>query len=236
MELTLESAFSTGGLVGHLSYLLLVISMLMRVMWVLRVLVIASAFVAIIYDLVWLKDPIGVFWESLLVFVNIVQLSVTYTKNRFAKFNSVESAFVHKAFPGLSNTLKRRILKYGSWVEAEPGAGLTRIGEPVNRLVYIAEGEVEISVHDNVVGRCGQGDFIGELTVLSGHPATGTAVTKLPTLYWAIDADELRKLVASNDEINQSVHACFHRNMLAKLVAANHQLQKSVGLVAGEFE
>ena len=186
--------------------------MLMRVMWILRVLVIASAFVAIAYDLVWLKDPVGVFWESLLVLVNIVQLSVTYAQNRLEKFNSIESAFVHKAFPGLSNSLKRKILNQGSWVEAD-------------------EGEVEIIVNSNVVGRCGNGDFIGELTVLSGEPATGTAITKRRTHYWAIADDELRRLVASNEEISQSVQACFHTNMLSKLIAANHQLQKAGGLV-----
>lgn len=236
MELTLESAFSTGGIVGHLSYLLLVISMLMRVMWVLRVLVILSAFFAIAYDLIWLKDPVGVFWESLLVVVNIAQLSITYVQNRFAKFNSVEASFVHKAFPGLDNTLKRRILNHGSWVDAGTGAVLTKVGELVQRLVYIANGEVEISVNNSIVGHCGNGDFIGELTVLSGKPATGTAGITHPTLYWAIDGDALRKLVASNDEISQSVHACFHHSMLSKLVASNHQLQKSGVVVENALE
>ena len=59
MELTLESALSVGGLVGHLSYLLLVEWTLMRRMWALRVLAIASALVVIGYDEFWLQDPIG---------------------------------------------------------------------------------------------------------------------------------------------------------------------------------
>ncbi|MEO1158958.1 MAG: cyclic nucleotide-binding domain-containing protein, partial [Pseudomonadota bacterium] len=75
MELTLESAFSTGGMVGHFAYLLLVVSMLMRRMFLLRIFVILSATIAIAYALFWLKDPIGVFWESLLVVVNAVQLA-----------------------------------------------------------------------------------------------------------------------------------------------------------------
>ncbi len=231
MELTFESAFSIGGLVGHLSYLLLVISMVMRVMWILRVLVIASAFVAIAYDLIWLKDPVGVFWESLLVFVNIVQLSLTYAQNRFEKFNSAEASFVHKAFPGLSNTLKRKIIAQGTWLEAEHGTVFAKAGEPVGQLIYIADGEVEITVNGNIVGHCRRGDFVGELTVLTAAPATGTAVSRGSTRYWAIPGQNLRSLVASNDEVNQAVHASFHRSMLSKLVAANHQLEKTGGLV-----
>jgi hypothetical protein len=230
MELTIESALSIGGLVGHLSYLLLVISMVMRVMWILRVLVIASAFVAIAYDLIWLKDPVGVFWESLLVLVNIVQLSVTYAHNRFERFDSVEASFVHNAFPGLSNALKRKIISQGTWLEAKHGTEFTKAGEPVEQLVYIADGEVEVTVNHNTVGHCRNGDFVGELTVLSAGRATGTAVSKGSTHYWAIPSESLRSLVASNDEINQAVHASFHRSMLSKLVAANHQLEKAGGL------
>jgi len=51
VELTLESAFSTGGLVGHFAYMLLVLSMVMRRMIWLRILVILSALVAIAYAL-----------------------------------------------------------------------------------------------------------------------------------------------------------------------------------------
>ena len=142
MELTLESAFSTGGLVGHLSYLLLIVSMVMRVMWVLRVFVILSAFTAIAYDFIWLKDPVGVFWESLLVLVNIVQLSITYAQTRFEKFTDHEASFVHGAFPGLSNTLKRKVIRKGHWLEADAGTVITRAGEPVEKLVFIADGTV----------------------------------------------------------------------------------------------
>ena len=42
MELSFESAFSTGGLVGHLAYLLLILSIIMRnIVW-LRVFMIVS--------------------------------------------------------------------------------------------------------------------------------------------------------------------------------------------------
>ena len=230
MELTLDSAFSAGGMVGHLSYLLLVISMLMRVMWVLRLLVVASAFVAITYDLIWLKDPVGVFWESLLVVVNIVQLSITYAKNRYQRFDAIEAKFVHEKFPGLSNNLKRKILNKGHWVEGKIGANLTTEGDPVERLIYLVDGEVEISVQDNVVGHCKAGDLIGELTALTGSPATGTAKLTESARYWTITALDLRRLVAGSEEIEQAVNACFHRSMLSKLVAANHHIQESGGL------
>ncbi len=232
MELTIESALSTGGMVGHLSYLLLVLSMVMRVMWVLRVLVIASACFAIAYDLIWLKDPVGVFWETLLVLVNVIQLTLTYLHNQHAKFDEVETVFVDASFPGLSNVLKRKILDAGTWQDGAPGLTLISEGQPVDRLIYIARGEAEITLSGSVIGRCQAGDLIGEVTALAGGEATGTATLVEPTRYWAISARNLRELVASNEEIGQAVRASFHRSMLAKLVAANDNLQKSGGLVS----
>jgi hypothetical protein len=55
MELTLESALSPQGLFGHTSYILLVISMMMRRMVWLRILVILSAIVGITYASVVLR-------------------------------------------------------------------------------------------------------------------------------------------------------------------------------------
>lgn len=235
MELTLESAFSLGGLVGHLSYLLLVVSMLMRVMWVLRLLVIASAFAAIAYDLIWLKDPVGVFWETLLVVVNITQLAITYRQNRRATFTPREAAFVHSAFPGLNNTLKRRLLAKGAWAEAAPGTELITAGAPVTHLIYIAEGTAQVTIAGGIVNQSGPGDFIGELTVLDAAPATGTVTATEALRYWAIEGEALRRLVAANDDINQAVSASFHRHMLTKLLAANAQILKLGGLPAGRL-
>lgn len=225
MELTLESAFSTGGLVGHLSYLLLVISMVLRVMWILRVLVIASALVAIAYDLIWLKDPIGVFWETLLIVVNVGQLSLLYFKNKFARFNEIEARLVNGLFPGLSKSLQRRILNAGVWVEANVGTVLTTEDKPLGEMFYLSSGVVEVRVNQNLVGLCQSGDLLGELTVLSGDPATATAMVAQHIKFWKISRQHLTALMESHEDISHAVQASIQRSMLAKIVAGHQPLK-----------
>lgn len=70
MELTLESALSLGGLLGNLSYILLIASMSMRNMLWLRGLVILSGLTGVSYDFFWLHDPVGTFWESGFTLIN----------------------------------------------------------------------------------------------------------------------------------------------------------------------
>lgn len=221
MELTLESALSPGGLVGHLSYLLLVVSMLMNRMSLLRMLVIASALTAIIYDWVWLRDPVGVFWESLLVTVNVVQLLILYWRNSRARFNDTERGFIEAKLPGLAPGTARRLLDLGSWRNAEPGEELTREGTNAGRLTYIAQGGVDIHAGGIRVSRCGSGDFIGEMTVLNEDPASATTVVSEHSILWQIEAAALRRAISRDPEIGREIEASFARNYRSKLINSN---------------
>ena len=230
MELTFESAFSTGGMVGHASYVLLVLSMMMRSMFWLRVLVIMSAFVAIAYDWFWLKDPVGVFWETLLVLVNIVQLTITWHQNRSAQFSDEERAFMDGHLPSLSMAQRRRLLNHGMWISGDKDTQLTEEGEPVSHLVYLADGQALVSSGGKPVAVCEPGAFIGEMTALHGDPANGTVKLIRHSRYWAIEAQQLRDLVGKDGEIANALESSFARNMRDKLVRSNRFILESGGV------
>lgn len=221
MDLTLASAFSLGGFVGHGAYLLLVISMLMRRMSMLRAFVILSALVAIAYDLIWLRDPVGVFWETLLVLVNAVQLTLSWQRNRSARFSEEDIAFTATHLPTLSRSQHRDLLDQGLWISAEPGVVLTTEGVPVDQLVYLAEGQAEVVSAGRTVAMCEAGAFIGEMTVLQGAPANATVRLATPARYWAVGADRLRAFAARSPEIGAALGSSFAMNMRDKLVRSN---------------
>ena len=56
-----RSVFFADGHMGHTSYVLLILSSLMRRMFWLRAFFIASALTGISYSVFWLADPVGVF-------------------------------------------------------------------------------------------------------------------------------------------------------------------------------
>ena len=130
MELTIESALSSDGALGHSAYLLLVLSMLMRRMVWLRLLVIASALLAIAYSALILTDPVSTFWESLLVLVNIGQLSLTWWLDRRTQFDAREDRLRGAHFPRLAPSRLRRLLRRGQWVALGAGTRLTCAGQP----------------------------------------------------------------------------------------------------------
>ena len=70
---------------------------------------------------------------------------------------------------------------------------------------------------------CVPGAFIGEMTVLTGNSATGTAVLSLPSRDWVIDEDVLRVLVARHDHIGRG----FDDNLRDKRVHANAEISRT---------
>ena len=81
MELTFDAALSPDGLIGHMAYIFLVASMLMRRMLWLRVFALAAFLTGISYSIFVLKDPVGTFWESLLAAINLGQLALMQAEN-----------------------------------------------------------------------------------------------------------------------------------------------------------
>ena len=154
LEIIVESVFSTGGLLGHLSYILLIVSMLSWKMYWLRVGVIASALAGIAYALIILNDPVAVFWESLLLIVNLFQLVRLILAERPVSLSEEESKMVRTAFSGLSELDARRLIDQGFWIEREAGTVLIREGTAVDNLYYLSSGMAEVRSRDKIVGHC----------------------------------------------------------------------------------
>ena len=230
MELSLSSAFSTGGLVGHAAYLLLIFSMLMRQMVWLRLLVIASALVGIVYAFVWLNDPVSSFWETLLVTVNLVQLFITWRQNRQAQFSAEEKAFVQSRLRGLPAGEQRRLLDQGQWVDLPAGIRLTTVSQHPEALWFLSSGAAEVKIGDQVVATCAPGSFVGEMSLVSGLPASATVETALPSRLWRIDRAVLQKLDDNKPAWLAVLEAGIARDMSGKLLLAN---QDKVGLIPG---
>lgn len=223
MELTLESAFSTGGIVGHLAYVLLIASMMMRQMVWLRLFVIASALVGILYSIVWLNDPVSSFWESLLVVVNLVQLGITWRQNRSAQFSARELSFAKRRLRGLATGEQRRLLDRGTWVTADKGETLIVEGSMPNDLIYISDGSAEVMIADQVVAHCGPGTYVGEMSLVGDAPASATVRATSKMEVWRISRDVLAAFEQNQPTWLAVIEAGIARDMRGKIIAQNSQ-------------
>lgn len=221
MELTLEAAFSREGLLGHLAYVLLVLSMMMRQMVMLRILVMASAVVGIAYALFILTDPVSVFWETLLILVNTGQLLLIWWTNRSTQFDTREAAFRNAHFSELSPHNFRTLLAAGTWASLPSGTHLATEGKPIPELVFLYQGNANVMVDGKLVGHCKPGGFVGEMTVFGAEPASAAVILSEPAEVWKLEAGNLRNLAKRKPEINAALDAAFFRVLRARIIDRN---------------
>ena len=216
-----SESLSSGAALATLSYVLLIGSMLMNRLTYLRILAIGSGIAGVVYFWGFLGDRVASFWEMLFIAANLFQLALAAYHDRMTRFDADEMLFRSAAVPGLSPSEARRLLRLGTIVSAPAGAILTREGHAVPALAFVLSGDVEIRVGGKAVAHCGHGDFIGEISVMSGEAATATAVTATPARYFAFDANAFRRLMARERVIGQEIDMTLRHGLRQKLVRAN---------------
>lgn len=133
-------------------------------------------------------------------------------------------------FSYLGAALRRKLLNRGKWYSGSPGERLTTEGQAVSQLIFLAKGTAVIESAGQVVAVCDPGSFIGEMTIISGTPATGSAILTERSRYWAIDAASLRALVLAKPEFAHALETAFARSMRGKLVRSNRFIVESGGV------
>lgn len=214
-------------LFGHFTYFLLIASMLMRRMVALRILAVASGVAKIVYRAVFVLDPVSVLWETIFVVVNVVQLLIIWYYEYHHRFDAEHQHFADNMPDTVDRSAIKRLLDLADLQRFEPGQTLTSEGQAVPRLVYIADGIVKVEHADRVVAICGPGDYIGELSFLSGNPATATATVVKPTRALVFDQARLTAAIGSDAQLRRTLESALNKNLAGKLMRSNEQTPAS---------
>lgn len=208
-------------LFGHFTYFLLIVSMLMRRMAWLRAFAVASGITKIVYRALFVFDPVSVLWETVFVLVNIGQLVILWYYERHHRFTGPEHHFASNMPPGMDRATIKRLLGFSRRRAAEAGEVLTSEGEAVNELLYVAEGEVRILHGDRIVATCNPGDYVGEMSFLTGNAASATARAVSPVTLLTFERRRLRAAIEADTALRRTLEAALSRNLAEKLVRAN---------------
>jgi CRP-like cAMP-binding protein len=170
-----------------------------------------------------LHDPVGVGWELLFISANAYQMAVLAWQARSVKFSDEEFLFCQNALPLVPPMLARQFINIGAWQDMPEGSELTRQDEPVEKLTYVAAGTIDVVVHDHTIAQCETGDFIGELGILSGKPATATTVATSPVRALVFERDKLFRHLRRRPDLKLALQAAFKDNLRSKLSLANER-------------
>ena len=220
---------SPDAIVLQLSYLLLVAAVLAPRMGSLRLLVALAAALGLARA-AWVGDLVTAFWMGLLLAACLFLLGRSLYERRKVAFTAEESRMLDSLVAGLSQNRARHLIDQGMWLSGKEGDVLTREGEPVGHLYFLAEGEARVMSQSRQVGTCRAGDLIGELTVLSGETASATVILNGPARFWCAPAENLKPYVEAHDDIKRAIEHGFATALKAKLRASNRTIAEAGGV------
>ena len=206
---------------GHINYILVILSVSMSSMRWLRIFAIASGLTGILYYGFIVSDEISAMWETIFTTVNVIQLAIILLAGRKRATNEDEEFFIQTVMPALEGNLRSRLLKLARWQTREPGDVLVEEGQERPELVFIAKGAASVERDGTLIGVCGPGDFLGEMSFLTGKPASATVRVANEARCCVFDPGVLKVLLDKNPSIRQTLENSFNRNLVGKLERMN---------------
>ena len=220
MQQFFDAFLDPANLVGHIAYVFLIGSMMMRSMHWLRLFAIAAGLISAVYYYT-LSDYVSMFWESLFSLVNIIQLSLLAIENRRGKFSEEEQLFFESVLRNVERAHARALIKAGNWFDVKVGETLVIQGTWPKRLKFIVSGHAQISVNGKEIAYVGPGDFLGEMSYLTGKAASATATAITPVRFLSFDRSKLDSELDKHADLRHALEAGFNRNLVEKLVKSN---------------
>ncbi len=222
MQQFLETFLDPANLVGHIAYVFLIVSMMMRSMHWLRVFAVAAGSISAIYYFT-LADYVSMFWESLFSFVNIIQLALLAIENRRGKFTEDEKLFFESVLRNVERAHARKLIHAGKWSDVETGSILITEDTWPKRLKFLVSGHAKITLAGKQIAFVGPGDFLGEMSYLTGKAASATATALTPVRFLSFERNQLETHLDKYSDLRHALEAGFNRNLVEKLVKANKE-------------
>lgn len=222
-----QELFDPRNLFAHTSYVLLISSMMMSSIRLLRVLALGSGFAAIAHFVFQTEDYASLAWEIAFVGANLLQLTLLSLRSRWDSVNPDSIKLTRDVLKLTDPDKRRAVLSHVRWSEAVEGNVLIDRGDTAPPLIFIASGAASIERDGAIVGVCGEGDFLGEMSLITGGAASATvrAANGMRLAYF--DRAGLERVMEKSPEIAAGFKGAIGRGMAGKIARMNELVRQS---------
>lgn len=172
-------------------------------------------------DLPWLA------WSAAFAFVNLGQLARIGHNNRRNFMTAEQRELVEQVLQVREPAQQRDLLEVISWRDAKPNEVLMWQGQKAPPLIYMAHGRAVVE-HDGLeLGNCLAGDFMGEMSLISGERATATVTVAEQARVAMFDRERLLQLSSEIPALGRSLDQTFNRGLTTKIRRMNEALAQA---------
>jgi len=189
------------------------------ILW-LRVLIIIGFNIEMAYHFRDLHKPewAEIIWCGFYIIVNGWQFMMLYRERRNLKFTDEELALHAKVFKNMPTTAFRKLLNIAGYEDLPNDFVMIHQDTTVDKLALISDGLAKIEVDGTIVSYVRNGQFVGEMSFLSGNLTTATVTTIDETRCLLWDKAQLRELMKKDIEVEASMQMVFSSDLLSKMM------------------
>jgi CRP-like cAMP-binding protein len=121
-------------------------------------------------------------------------------------------------FSGCSKRELGEIARITDELDFEPGKTLIRQGDTGRQFYVVVEGAVSVERDGEILPRRGGSEFFGEISLVSGVPATATVTTTEPTRALVIAQRHFRALLDRSPSIHRRVLHSFSERLAPHVI------------------
>ena len=223
-----------GHLAGHLASILTMAAYLLKdILW-LRLLTILSCFAGIAFNYFVPATPLWsvIYWNVLFAAINIVQIAIIIRERTGIHFTEEEKELHDTLFKNFAPFEFMKLMRIAKWLEAKQGEVLAVEKETLNAVMLIYNGLVAVETNGKEVVRLRDGNFIGEVSFITGGTATATVRALQPTRYIAWPKDAINKLLNRNPTMRLAMQSMLSTDLSKKLMRRAPSFHSKIDLSA----
>jgi hypothetical protein len=218
----LATLFSLNNWPGHLSYILIAVSYWLTDIFWLRVVAVVGLSLEIVYFLMSGGDlRTGIGWDIVFIAINLYQLYRLVQERLSLRLPEKDRDLLRKVLAGLNDGQIARLLGAGALYDLPAGTTLAEENEALEKLYFICDGRVSVTISGRAVSQLEQGNFVGEVAFLTERPATATVVAETPVRALAFDRDTLKQFFKNETEVAGLIYQLIGRELAHKIKVSN---------------
>ncbi len=205
----------------HIANVLFLCSYLVKDIFWLRLLSVAGGLVLLVFALLQ-PTPLwpSIAWNVLFAIINAYQLYVLFLERRPVTLAENELRLYKLVFRTLTPREFVKLLALGRWEEARATELLVERGQELDRVMVIVGGKTNVRVGEQTIAELGEGQFVGEMSFLTGQVPTADVVATESTRYVAWKKSELSKFLDANPALRGAIQLVIGTDLVGKLRAA----------------
>lgn len=204
----------------HIAALFCVVGFLCREQLWLRLFAVLGDLCYIAYYTVASGQPLwsAMAYSAINVIINLVMMALILHDRRELPLSDNDLR-LYQSFPGMTPGDFRRLRRLGEWQTSEADTTLTTEGQPLDKLFYVLDGEIEVRKGGRSIPVPVR-HFIGEIAYLQRVPASATVVARPGTQFIIWPHDALKQLTTRHEGLRQSLHSLLSSDLATKVARA----------------